>query len=134
MRFGAHSLRQCESIMLSQLFKKEHHIESLIYHYLDAFQLSQENFSKAVAACLLNGTFCDKFEFFIHRTHKYESKADDILQEIYDQMYGKALIPESRGDILDLGRLRYTRQVLASQGIKLGVHENAARNHPLLAA
>jgi predicted phosphate transport protein (TIGR00153 family) len=88
--------------MLSQLFKKGHPIESLIYGYLDSFKLSQENFSKALEACLLDGTFCDQFEFFIKQTHKYESKADDILQEIYDQMYGKALIPESRGDILGL--------------------------------
>jgi predicted phosphate transport protein (TIGR00153 family) len=46
--------------------------------------------------------FCEDFEFLIEQTHKLESKADDTRYEIETLMYAKALIPESRGDILGL--------------------------------
>lgn len=36
------------------------------------------------------------------QTHKFESKADDIREEIEALMLGKALIPESRRDIIGL--------------------------------
>ena len=88
--------------MFKFIFQKEHQIESLIYDFLNAMALSQDNFLKALEACLLNGTSCENFEFFIRQTHKYESKADDIHQDINDLMYSKVLIPESRGDILEL--------------------------------
>jgi uncharacterized protein len=84
------------------LFKKEHRIEGLIYAYLDNIKLSQESFANALGECFLHGLKCENFEFFLQQTHKYESKADDIRQEINDLMYGKALIPDSRGDIMGL--------------------------------
>lgn len=88
--------------MLQFLFKKEYRIERLIYAYLDNIKLSQESFGSALRECFLHGERCENFDFFLHRTHKYESKADDIRQEINDLMYGKALIPDSRGDIMGL--------------------------------
>lgn len=88
--------------MFNFLFKKEHHIERLIYAYLDNIKLSQESFANALQECFLHGEKCENFEFFLRQTHKYESKADDVREEINDLMYGKALIPDSRGDILGL--------------------------------
>jgi hypothetical protein len=88
--------------MLNLVFKKEHQVERLIFDYLDQIKLCQDNFIKALKACLLNGSLCDNFEFYIKQTHKFESKADDINLEINNLMYGHALIPESRGDILGL--------------------------------
>jgi predicted phosphate transport protein (TIGR00153 family) len=38
----------------------------------------------------------------MERTHQAESRADDIRREIVLLLYGKALFPESRGDILGL--------------------------------
>jgi predicted phosphate transport protein (TIGR00153 family) len=38
----------------------------------------------------------------VERTHKSESKADDIREEINLLMYSKALIPESRADVMTL--------------------------------
>jgi predicted phosphate transport protein (TIGR00153 family) len=84
------------------LFKKEHRIESLIYAYLDNIKLSQESFANALRECFLHGEKCENFAFYLQQTHKYESKADDVRQEINDLMYGKALIPDSRGDIMGL--------------------------------
>lgn len=89
-------------MMLKSLFKKENKIESLIYEYLETLALSQESFLNALNACFLSGTTCEDFDFFVGQTHKYESKADDIREEINNMMYGKVLIPDARGDIMEL--------------------------------
>jgi len=83
--------------MFNLFFKKEHLAEKLIYEYINALKLSKENFSNALNACLLSSAYCKNFDFFIKQTHKFESKADDIIAEINNLMYGKVLLPESRG-------------------------------------
>ncbi|MDJ0783079.1 MAG: DUF47 family protein [Desulfosarcinaceae bacterium] len=88
--------------MFSFLFKKGHRVERLIYAYLENIKRSQESFANALRECFLHGERCENFEFYLQQTHKYESKADDVRQEINDLMYGKALIPDSRGDIMGL--------------------------------
>ena len=88
--------------MYKFFFKKAHRVESLIFEYLETIGKCQANFSNAMSACLLYGTRGEDFGFYLKETHKYESRADDIYQEINELMYGKALIPESRGDILGL--------------------------------
>lgn len=45
---------------------------------------------------------CEDFSFLISQTHKYESRADDIRDEINELMYSRALIPELREDIMSL--------------------------------
>ena len=87
--------------MFKFFFKKAQQIEALIFRYLDTLKKTQEHFSDALHTCLASGT-CASFDFFTDQTHKYESKADDIKEEIKTLMYGKALIPESRGDIMGL--------------------------------
>jgi len=87
--------------MFQFLFKKEQQVEQLIYRYLDNLKMAQENFQKATNVHLEKGLGED-FDFLIEQTHKVESKADDIRNEIETMMYAKALIPESRGDILGL--------------------------------
>ena len=86
--------------MLSYLFKKQSQVEKLIYDYLDTLKSTQKSFLNALEACLLNGVFCENFEYLIIQTHKFESRADDIREEVKSLMYEKALIPESRGDIM----------------------------------
>ena len=87
--------------MFRFLFKKEQQVEQLIYGYLDNLKMVHENFLKAMNVYFERG-FCEDFEFLIEQTHKLESKADDTRYEIETLMYAKALIPESRGDILGL--------------------------------
>jgi predicted phosphate transport protein (TIGR00153 family) len=87
--------------MFGFLFKKEQQIEQLIYQYLDNLKMAQDNFLKAMNVYFEKG-FCEDFDFLIERAHKVESKADDTRYEIETMMYAKALIPESRGDILGL--------------------------------
>jgi predicted phosphate transport protein (TIGR00153 family) len=88
--------------MFKFLFKKEQLVETLIYAYLDIFKEIQNSFLKSLQACLLNGATCENFDFHIRQTHKFESRADDIKDEINDLMYGKALIPDARGDVMEI--------------------------------
>lgn len=87
--------------MFEFLFKKEQQVESLIYDYLDNLKIAQENFVRAMNTYFEKG-FCEDFDFLIEQTHKVESRADDIRNDIETMMYAKALIRESRGDILGL--------------------------------
>jgi predicted phosphate transport protein (TIGR00153 family) len=86
---------------LGVFFKKQRQIESLIYSYLENLRMTQTRFSEALGLCLDHNTD-GTFTFLTEQTHKFESKADDIREEITTLMYGKALLPESRGDIMRL--------------------------------
>jgi predicted phosphate transport protein (TIGR00153 family) len=90
-----------EDDVLKFFFKKQLQIESLIYDYLDNLKMAERHFFEALNSCLKGG-ICGDFDFLTAQTHKFESKADDIREEIKALMYGKALIPESRGDIMGL--------------------------------
>lgn len=72
-----------------------------MYTYLDRLTLTKENFLKALNTYFEKG-HCEEFDFLLDQTHKAESKADDVRYEIETMMYAKALVPESRGDILGL--------------------------------
>ena len=87
--------------MFSFLFKKEQQLENLIYQYLENLTRTQEHFVKAMETCLDQG-LCEEFGFLIDQTHKFESKADEIKEEVNVLMYSRALIPESREDIMNL--------------------------------
>jgi predicted phosphate transport protein (TIGR00153 family) len=87
--------------MLTFLFKKERQLETLIYHYIENLGLIQKHFSKAMNICLKEGA-SDDFSFCMDQAHKFESRADDYRDEINELMYSRALIPESREDIMAL--------------------------------
>jgi len=87
--------------MFDFFFKKERQLESLIDLYLENLTRTQEHFVKAMETCLDEG-LCEEFGFLIDQTHKFESKADEIRDEINLLMYSRALIPESREDIMNL--------------------------------
>jgi predicted phosphate transport protein (TIGR00153 family) len=82
-------------------FKKERQLESLIYNYLENLEMIQNHFVKAMNLCLKEG-ISDDFCFLMDQTHKHESRADDLRDEINELMYRRALIPESREDIMAL--------------------------------
>jgi predicted phosphate transport protein (TIGR00153 family) len=87
--------------MLEYFFKKERQLESLIYSYLENLGQIQNHFAKAMKHYLKDGV-CDDFTFLMDQAHKYESRADDLRDEINELMYSRALIPESREDIMAL--------------------------------
>lgn len=82
-------------------FKKQRQIEMLINEYLENLKKSKEHFHEALNTCLESG-ICSDFDFQIKLTHKFESRADDVREEIKTLMYEKVLLPESRGDIMGL--------------------------------
>jgi predicted phosphate transport protein (TIGR00153 family) len=88
---------------LTMLFfgRKQRAVESLIERYLDRVDECIGSF----AACLESMLGGDPFEVVVEKaraTHQAESRADDTRREICILLYGKALFPESRGDILGL--------------------------------
>ncbi|MBW1803926.1 MAG: DUF47 family protein, partial [Deltaproteobacteria bacterium] len=87
--------------MLRIFFRKQRELESLIFRYLETFKKTQERFAKALYICMEKSNLSD-FDFMTRQTHKFESMADDIREEIKILMYGKVLIPESRGDVMGL--------------------------------
>jgi predicted phosphate transport protein (TIGR00153 family) len=87
--------------MFRFLFRKEQQVHKLIFKYLDNLKMTQEHFEQALD-CYFDHGLGQNCDFLIAQTHKFESKADDIQNEIIELMYAKVLIPESRGDILQL--------------------------------
>ena len=87
--------------MFTFLFKKERQLESLIYNYLKYLGIIQSYFVKAMDTHLKEG-ISEDFQFLIEQTHKVESRADDLRDETNELMYSRALIPESREDIMAL--------------------------------
>ena len=87
--------------MLEFFFKKERQLESLIYSYLENLGMIQKHFVKAMNICLKEGV-SDDFCFLMDQTHRFESRADDLRDEINELMYSRALIPESREDVMAL--------------------------------
>ncbi|MBW2107059.1 MAG: DUF47 family protein [Deltaproteobacteria bacterium] len=94
-------VHEFEGVMLKIFFKKEEELKALVYEYLKNVANIEAHFSKAMEIFLEQG-MCDDCGFLTEQTHKHESRADDIREEINLLMYGKALIPESREDIMRL--------------------------------
>lgn len=88
--------------MLKNIFKKEHKVHVLLMKYLEDIKMAQENFRLALDTCLTVDKACGDFSFLSDETHRFESQADDVREEIKTLMYDKVLLPESRGDIMTL--------------------------------
>lgn len=81
--------------------RKQRAVESLIERYLDRVEECIGSF----ADCLESMLAGQPFDVVVEKattTQRAESRADDTRREICILLYGKALFPESRGDILGL--------------------------------
>lgn len=87
--------------MLNFFFKKERQLETLIYDYLQNLGMIQKHFVKAMNICLKDGV-SDDFCYLMDQAHKFESRADDLRDQVNELMYSRALIPEAREDIMAL--------------------------------
>lgn len=88
--------------MFKIFFRKQHQVQVLLFKYLEALKLTQRHFSLALETCLTNDKAFGDFGFLTNQTHRFESQADDVREEIKTLMYEKVLLPESRGDIMRL--------------------------------
>jgi len=82
------------------LARKQRHIEALVSEYLDEWAACLQEFRKGMQVFLEMGSDQD-LAFLSDRTHKRESQADDLRRNIEYEMYAKAVLPESRSDIMD---------------------------------
>ncbi len=83
------------------LWKKQKEIEKAIVEYIVETENCVEAFGQAFEVYFAEGLSAN-FKQQIDTTHAHESKADDERREIEYAMYNRALIPESRGDILGI--------------------------------
>ncbi len=85
---------------MSIFFRAERRLQERIFEYFDRVNDCMEQFAQGMLYHLQEeGGSAEKDE---GRTHELESRADDLRRDIEMTLYGKALLPESRGDILGL--------------------------------
>lgn len=87
--------------VMSLFFRRERQVRDLIQKYFVMTDEAMHEFHVAMRCFLGSGT-CDEFQDSDKRLHLAESKADDLRHEIEKTLYSRALLPESRGDILGL--------------------------------
>jgi predicted phosphate transport protein (TIGR00153 family) len=82
-------------------FKKQQVVLERIQAYLDEVDLCGSRFRECMFG-LLARLDDPENQGRVDLVHQAESKADDIRREIEFELYDRALIPESRGDVLGL--------------------------------
>lgn len=82
-------------------WKKEDSIEKMLSRYFERCDNCFQMFEKAFVVFFDTGQGA-AFDAAVQKAHEAESAADDMRREIELTLYGKALLPESRGDILGL--------------------------------
>ena len=86
--------------MKLKLWKKEEKIVEKIETFLDQIDTCRDLFVGTMKMLVERPK--DVTETQISDVHRAEARADDLRREIELQLYEKALIPESRGDVLGL--------------------------------
>jgi predicted phosphate transport protein (TIGR00153 family) len=79
--------------------RKQRRIQSLLADYMDTWRCCIDTFEQGWRQYLDEG-LTDRFAHLVDATHKHESRADDQRRQLEWELYSKALVPESRGDIL----------------------------------
>jgi len=82
-------------------WKKERQVQRDVQEYLQAADQCVEGFRQAAEAYLAEG-ITQRFEQLVEQVHSLEHVADQERRQIEASMYDKALIPESRGDVLGM--------------------------------
>ena len=82
-------------------WRKERQVQQNIEGYIQETERCMSSLVEAMKVYFDEG-LGERFEQLVERVHTLERSADDKRREIESTMYGKALIPESRGDILGM--------------------------------
>jgi len=83
------------------LWRKQEKVETMLENYFAGCDKCFDLFEEAFAIYMESG-LGQAFTDAIEETHQSEAAADDMRREIEYTLYGKALLPDSRGDILGL--------------------------------
>ncbi|MBN2494477.1 MAG: DUF47 family protein [Deltaproteobacteria bacterium] len=86
---------------MASLFRRDESIKEKLERYFDRCDAFFTAFEKACKAFRESGAG-PGFDAAVDRAHSLESELDDIRREIELTLYGKALLPDSRGDMLGL--------------------------------
>ena len=86
---------------MALFFSKTNKLLEMLEGYLEKVTECIDLAKKALLLYIDKGC-CEKFDELVTKTHMAESCSDDLRREIEILLYEKALMPESRGDILGL--------------------------------
>ncbi|MDJ0950262.1 MAG: DUF47 family protein [Alphaproteobacteria bacterium] len=84
-----------------EVFGRTKRLQQEIDAYHDALSEAAIGFQQAVEAYLTEGT-ADRFQEKLKQVGDLESRGDELRRDIERDMYAETLLPESRGDILEL--------------------------------
>ncbi len=90
-----------DPVGMPMFWKKHESISTKLAAYFDQCDIFFNLFEKAFGMYLDTG-HGSAFEAAVNKTHDAESNADDLRRDIELTLYGKALLPDSRGDLLGL--------------------------------
>jgi predicted phosphate transport protein (TIGR00153 family) len=82
-------------------WKKKHSIINKIKTYLEKIDETRDCFLSTMKALIFEGPKA-RMADWVENVHQCEHRCDEIQRDIVLQLYKKALIPESRGDVLGL--------------------------------
>jgi predicted phosphate transport protein (TIGR00153 family) len=82
-------------------WKREQEIEQLMDSYMDEVHSCLDGFQECLCALFEDST-SEKSKELVERVDKAESRSDDFRHDLEFELYSKALMPESRGDLLGL--------------------------------
>ena len=82
-------------------WKREREIEQLMDDYMNEVQTCLDIFKECLFALFEDST-SEKSKKLVSQVSKAESRADDLRHKIEFELYSKALMPDSRGDMLGL--------------------------------
>jgi len=86
---------------MSPFWKKDESVESRLNRYFDQSDAFFTEFEKACKMFLKDGCTA-AFQASVDKAHQIESQSDDLRRDIELTLYGRQLLPESRGDLLGL--------------------------------
>lgn len=87
--------------ILNLFMRKQRYIQDLLEQYMDTWLACMNTFHEGWTIYIEEG-LTERYAHIVELTHKEESKADDLRRKIEWELYSKALLPESRGDILGI--------------------------------
>ncbi len=83
-------------------WKKQQSVIDRIKSYLEQVDNCRAHFTTCMTSLIREGASGQETEAQVDRVHAAESRADDLRRDIERELYQRALIPESRGDVLGL--------------------------------
>lgn len=87
--------------MFRRLFRKQNEVETLLFSYIDEFKEIRHYFQEAMQATC-DRCSQDTLAYLSGEVQRHESKADELLAQLVDLMFGHALLPDVRNRIMQL--------------------------------